>query len=185
MRKIIKFYEGLDRELFIDGQTKLAKMNTALHISCGQTIPTPTTVMLMTKMLELDKTCKVLEIGTGSGYNAAFLAEFAKQVYTVEIHKELADKAKKRLKKLGYKNIVFKTGSGINGWEKHAPYDRIVVTASAKQAPLHLLEQLTPNGILIAPAFEENMRQDLTMYVKNNKEIETYRITGVRFVPIT
>lgn len=184
MKNIIRFYENLDRKLFIDGTTEFADKNSALHIMCGQTTPTPTMVMLMVKMLELNKTCKVLEIGTGSGYNAAYLAEFAGTVYTVEIFPELSVKAQKRLEGLGYTNVYFKVDDGMKGWSKYAPFDRIVVTAAAKEEPLHLLKQLTDNGIMVSPAYTLNGRQDLIMYQKNNGIINTYRITGVQFVPI-
>lgn len=184
MRELLRFYEQLDRKIFIDGTKEFADMNSALNIECGQTTPTPTTVMLMTKMLELDRKCRVLEIGTGSGYQAAFLAKFAGDLYTVEIHPELAAKAKKRLDGLGYTNITYKAGDGSDGWPEHAPYDRIVVTAAARQEPLHLLNQLMPRGIMIAPVcFGE--RQDLMMYCRWGKSIETYRIKGVRFVSMT
>ncbi len=185
MKELIRFYEQLDRKLFIDGTKEFADMNSALHIECGQTTPTPTTVMFMTKMLELDKSCKVLEIGTGSGYNAAFLAEFSKELFTVEIIPKLMEKARNRLQRLGYTNIRYKTGDGGEGWPEYAPYDRIVVTASAEHEPVNLLEQLKPKGILISPAHNETGRQDLVMYCKDGKKIETYRIRGVRFVPMT
>jgi protein-L-isoaspartate(D-aspartate) O-methyltransferase len=185
MRDLIRFYEQLDRRIFIDGTKENADMNSALNIVCGQTTPTPTTVMLMTRMLELDKSCKVLEIGTGSGYHAAFLAQFAGELYTVEIHPELAAKARGRLEGLGYDNITYKTGDGSNGWPEYAPYDRIVVTACAAQEPRELLEQLTPTGIMIAPARTDEGRQDLVMYYKYGAEVETHRIKGVRFVPMT
>ena len=185
MKELIRFYEKLDRKLFIEGTHKNADMNSALNISCGQTTPTPTTVMLMTELLELDGQCKVLEIGTGSGYNAAFLAEFGGELYTVEIIPKLAKLAKRRLERLGYANIRYKTGDGSEGWEEHAPYDRIVVTASAEKEPVHLLSQLKPYGIMVAPSYTESGRQDLVTYCKRETVVVKYRIKGVRFVPIT
>ena len=185
MRNLIRFYEQLDRAQFLDGNTKNADMNSALNIAFGQTTPTPTTVIFMTELLGLDKCCKVLEIGTGSGYHAAFLAEFGGELFTVEIIPELSKKAKERLDKLGYANIHYKVGDGHEGWPEHAPYDRIIVTASASQEPLNLLKQLKPRGVMIAPAYTESGRQDLVMYCKVGLEIETYRIRGVKFVPLT
>lgn len=184
MKELIRFYEQLDRTLFIDGTKKFADLDRGLHIECGQVTPRPSLVLLVTKMLELDKSCKVLEIGTGSGYHAAFLAHFAGELYTVEITPELAAKARERLDGLGYTNIQYRVGDGNEGWPENAPYDRILVTASATKAPLHLLDQLKPKGILISPYFTEDGRQDLVMYCKYYDVVETYRIKGMRFVPM-
>ena len=156
-----------------------------LPIGYGQTISQPYIVALMTQSLDVNENDKVLEIGTGSGYQAAVLAELVKEVYTIEIIEELANSAEKRLKNLGYKNVKVKNADGYFGWEEFAPYDAIIVTAAANHIPPSLLEQLKDNGKLIIPLGSTLTFQTLTLVTKKGNDLETKFITGVRFVPLT
>lgn len=161
------FFHQLDRSYFIGNEYKqLAGYDTPLPIGFEQTISQPTLVLQMTAALNLDKECRILEIGTGSGYQTAFLAEFAKEVYTVERIAALSRKAEERLKTLGYGNIHFMIDDGSNGWAEFAPYDRIMVTAAARKIPEPLLEQLKPGGIMVIPIGEKG-RQDLLRIAKD------------------
>jgi len=146
------FFKKLDRSAFLEGELKqYADVDGALPIGFGQTISQPGLVVEMTYFLSPEKDSKVLEIGTGSGYQTAFLAEFSGKVFTVERIKELAEKAKLRLEGMGYKNIQYKLGDGSEGWKENAPYDRIIVTAAAREIPAELLEQLKPSGRMVIP----------------------------------
>ena len=127
---------------------------------------------------------KVLEIGTGSGYQAAVLAEIVDTVYTIEIIPELAREATARLAKLGYKNIITKTGDGYNGWKEHAPFDVIMVTAADDHIPQPLLDQLAENGRLIMPVGAPSSAQQIVLAVKKNGRIERSKLAMVRFVPL-
>ena len=175
----------LDRAFFIDGDLKkYAKMDRPLPIGCEQTISQPSLVLNMSYLLDLNKNSKVLEIGTGSGYQTAILAEFAKQVFTVERIDELAQKARERLEKLGYQNIHYLVGDGSLGWPENAPYDRIIVTAAAVKVPKELLEQLRSGGKMIIPVgpFEE---QDLKLIIKDETGLlASQSLAGVRFVEL-
>ncbi len=175
----------LDRAFFIDGDLKkYAKMDRPLPIGCEQTISQPSLVLDMSYLLDLNKNSKVLEIGTGSGYQTAILAEFAKQVFTVERIGELAQKARERLEKLGYQNIHYRVGDGSLGWPENAPYDRIIVTAAAVKVPKELLEQLRSGGKMIIPVgpFEE---QDLKLIIKDETGLlASQSLAGVRFVEL-
>lgn len=165
--ELIGFFNRLDRSLFIDGEyKKIASIDRPLPIGFGQTISQPTLVADMTYALDTDKSCNVLEIGTGSGYQAAFLAEFSKEVYTVELIPELSQKAKARLTELGYSNIHYKVGDGSEGWEEHAPYERIIVTAASGRTPSALLSQLKNGGRMIVPVGARGL-QDLILITKN------------------
>lgn len=141
------------REKFASSRfSDIAYSDNPIPIDHGQTMSQPYTVVFMTHLLDLTGKEKVLEIGTGSGYQAAILSKLAKKVYTIEVVSELADRAKKRLKKLGYKNIKIKAGSGYEGWEKHAPYDAILITAGVEgKVPKELFDQLKTGGVLVAP----------------------------------
>ena len=156
-----------------------------LPIGYGQTISQPYIVALMTQSLELEESYKVLEIGTGSGYQAAVLAGLVEKVYTIEIIKELADAAKNRLNTLEYENIEVKHADGYFGWEEKAPFDAIIVTAAANHIPPPLLQQLKDGGKLIIPLGSTLRFQTLTIITKFGNETETKFITGVRFVPLT
>lgn len=170
-KKLYEFFKKLDRSFFIDNEYKnLAHCDSALPIGHGQTISQPTLVYAMTEKLDLSKNLKVLEIGTGSGYQTAFLAEFAGKVYTVEKIEELSRKAQRRLAELGYANVEFKVGDGSEGWEEHAPYDRIIVTAAAREVPEPLAEQLGRGGKMIIPVGQRGL-QDLMMISKDDKGV--------------
>ena len=154
-------------------------------IGYGQTISQPYIVALMTDMLELEDDDTVLEIGTGSGYQTAILAELCRQVYTIEYIPALADMAKARLKRLGYDNIEAISGNGYDGWPEHAPYDGIIVTAAASHIPKPLIEQLKPGGRLVIPVGRPHLYQELTLVEKDKAgEITIKEVLGVAFVPL-
>jgi protein-L-isoaspartate(D-aspartate) O-methyltransferase len=180
---IIAFFKKLDRSFFIDNEFKeLAGLNEPLPIGYGQTISQPSLVLEMTLELELDKSCRVLEIGTGSGYQTAFLAEFADAVYTIELIPELAGSAKQKLDALGCNNIFYRIGDGSEGWREHAPYDRIIAAAAAGKMPDKLLDQLKPGGVAIAPVGPKD-HQELLRVRKNNDGLITAESLGyVTFV---
>ncbi len=158
--------------------------NGPLPIGFGQTISQPYIVALMTDLLELEAGDVVLEIGTGSGYQAAILSQLCKQVYTIEYVAELADIAKARFEKLAYNNISCRTGNGFDGWPEHAPYDAIIVTAAATQIPGPLIEQLKPGGRMVVPVGRPYQHQELMLVEKNEDgELNIRDILGVAFVP--
>ena len=162
---------------------KEAYTDHALPIECGQTISQPYIVALMTDLLQLEATSKVLEIGTGCGYQTAVLAKLVAQVYSMEIVPELAENAGIQLNSLGYQNITLKVGNGYNGWEEHAPYGRIIVTAAPKVLPNQLIEQLAEGGRMVVPI--GNYNQELVLICKTERGIEQTKVIGVRFVPMT
>jgi len=164
----------------------LAYNNQPLPIGHGQTISQPYIVALMTELLSIKSTDKALEIGTGSGYQAAILAELADQVFTIEIIDELAKRASTVLEQQGYKNITSRTGDGYYGWQEHAPFDVIVVTAAAGHVPPPLIRQLKPGGRMVIPVGSRFMVQQLVLIEKDDKgKISTRQILPVRFVPLT
>jgi protein-L-isoaspartate(D-aspartate) O-methyltransferase len=157
-----------------------------LPIGHQQTISQPYIVAFMTEVLALDPNDRVLEIGTGSGYQAAVCAEIAREVFTIEIVDALAKTARLRLQKLGYRNITVKSGDGFFGWPEQAPYDAIIGTAAAGRIPPPLLEQLKPGGRMILPVENENGFQYLVLITKDaDGRIERKRVLPVRFVPMT
>ena len=160
--------------------------NRPLPIGYGQTISQPYIVALMTDLLDVDDDDVVLEIGTGSGYQAAILAELVEKVYTIEIVRELGEQAKGRLKRLGYQIVEVRVGDGYYGWEEHAPFDGIIVTAAASHIPPPLTKQLKPGGRMIIPVGSPFMTQQL-MLVKKEKDgkIKTKQVLPVLFVPLT
>ena len=158
--------------------------NGPLPIGHGQTISQPYIVALMTDLLELDVDDTVLEIGTGSGYQAAILSQLCKQVYTIEYVPALADMAKIRFEKLGYDNIECKAGNGYDGWPEYAPFDGIIVTAAATHIPEALIEQLKPGGRMVIPVGQQYLSQELTLVEKDEDgELSIRDILGVAFVP--
>ncbi|MBN1476502.1 protein-L-isoaspartate(D-aspartate) O-methyltransferase [Candidatus Sumerlaeota bacterium] len=165
----------------------LAYADQPLPIGQGQTISQPYIVGYMTEQLELEPDDRVLEVGTGSGYQAAVLAEIASPVYTVEIIPALAQSADSRLARLGYDGIVRRQADGYYGWEEHAPFDAIIVTAAAAgQPPPPLIEQLAPGGRLICPVGTTRWSQNLILVTKDEEgAIRTRPLIGVRFVPLT
>ncbi|MEL7565004.1 MAG: protein-L-isoaspartate(D-aspartate) O-methyltransferase [Dehalobacterium sp.] len=181
--ELIDFYRTLDRSLFIDNEYKeFAHLDKPLPIGHEQTISQPSLVLEMTSKLSLEKTSKVLEIGTGSGFQTALLAEFSRMVFTVERIRELSDKAKEKLDRLGYTNIVYKVGDGSEGWSEHSPYDRIIVTAAAEKIPSELTNQLKPGGKLILPLGPRGRQELLLITKKINGEIQEDSLGKVTFV---
>jgi protein-L-isoaspartate(D-aspartate) O-methyltransferase len=160
--------------------------NRPLPIGYGQTISQPYIVALMTDLLDVDEDDVVLEIGTGSGYQAAILAELVKKVYTIEIVRELGEQAKGRFKRLGYQKVEVRVGDGYYGWEENAPFDGIIVTAAASHVPPPLIKQLKSGGRMIIPVGSPFMTQQL-MLVKKEKDgtIRTEQVLPVIFVPLT
>ena len=166
-KKVLDAMGKIPRHLFVDDYLKdRAYADHPLPIGEGQTISQPYVVALMTEALKLKPTDRVLEIGTGSGYQAAVLAEIVKEVYTIEIRKSLAEKADKRLKDLNYKNIKVKYADGYLGWEEFAPFDAIILTASANHIPPPLIRQLKEGGRLIIPLGSTVYYQTLTLATK-------------------
>jgi len=164
----------------------VAYKNQPLPIGYGQTISQPYIVALMTELLSVKSTDKALEIGTGSGYQAAILAELADQVFTIEIIEELAKRASIVLGQQGYNNIKTRTGDGYYGWQEHAPFDVIVVTAASGYIPPPLIRQLKPGGRMVIPVGSRFMIQQLVLVEKDDKgKVTTRQILPVRFVPLT
>ena len=160
--------------------------NRPLPIGYDQTISQPSLVAMMTDLLALPEDCHVLEIGTGSGYQAAILAEFCSSVHSIEIVQPLARQAGELLERLGYDNVAVKSGDGFAGWPEHAPYDGIIVTAAAEQAPEPLLAQLRPGGRLVIPLGEAGGYQELVVIDKAaDGSLSRQPIFPVRFVPFT
>lgn len=183
--KVLEVMGKLPRHLFVDeDRKKVAYEDVPIPIGEGQTISQPYVVALMTQSLELKGDEKVLEIGTGSGYQAAVLAEIVHRVYTIEIRPIMAARAERRLDGMGYKNIMVKNADGYFGWEEYAPYDAIIVTAAVNHIPPPLLEQLKDNGKLILPLGSTAYYQTLSLVNKNNSEMSITHITSVRFVPL-
>jgi len=163
-----------------------AYANHPLPIGHGQTISQPYIVALMTDLVNPEEGDVVLEIGTGSGYQAAVLAKLVKKVYSIEIIEPLAKSASERLDRLGYENVETRLGDGYYGWEEHAPFDAIVVTAAASHVPPPLIQQVKPGGRMIIPVGGRFMLQYLLLIEKAiDGEIVTRQITAVRFVPLT
>jgi len=160
-----------------------AYADSPLPIGHDQTISQPYIVAYMTEALELEATHRVLEIGTGSGYQAAVLGELAKEVYTIEIVAPLAERAKQTLSKLGYKNVHVRTGNGYLGWPEQAPFDRVMVTAAPDEVPPALVEQLKVGGLMAIPVGVGV--QELRVLRRTASGLETLRTLPVRFVPMT
>ena len=184
---VLRAMETVPRHEFVpDESQRLAYADRALPIGFGQTISQPLIVAYMTEVLGVEKGHKVLEIGTGSGYQAAVLAEITDRVYTVEIIGELAVTARRRLNRLGYTGVEVLNDDGYYGWEKHAPYDRIIVTAAAGHVPPPLVDQLVAGGRIIIPIGGIYQTQNLTLIRKGaDGEITTEQLLPVRFVPFT
>lgn len=183
--KVIAAMSVTPREKFIPASyVNYAYENWPLPIGYDQTISQPYIVALMTDLLELEADDIVLEIGTGSGYQAAILSQLCKQVYSIEYVAELARTAKARLESLGYKNVETRAGNGYNGWIEHAPYDGIIVTAAATRIPGPLLEQLKPGGRMVIPVGRQYMYQELVLVEKSEDgKIKQKEVLGVSFVP--
>jgi len=167
-------------------QQRYAYDNRPLSIGLGQTISQPFIVALMTDLLELNPAHSVLEVGTGSGYQAAVLAELAREVYTIEIVEPLAKQAAARLAALGYRNVTVRSGDGYRGWPEQAPFDAIIVTAGALEVPPVLVQQLKPGGKLVIPVGPQSSVQQLRVIEKDaSGKATTREVLAVRFVPLT
>jgi len=184
---VLKAMRIVPRHAFVrQSEQRVAYIDSPLPIGYDQTISQPYIVGFMTEALQLDPNSKVLEIGTGSGYQAAVCAEIAKEVYTIEIVKELAKISKERLKELGYPNVFAKAGDGFFGWPEHAPFDAIIGTAAAGRVPEPLIEQLKPGGRMILPVGGPRDFQYLVIITKDDKgKLDKRKVMPVRFVPMT
>jgi protein-L-isoaspartate(D-aspartate) O-methyltransferase len=184
--RVLRALEQVPRERFVgEGQQALAFADQALPIDCGQTISQPYVVAAMTEALDIKPQHKVLEIGTGSGYQAAILAHLAKLVISVERYRTLAEQARVRLASLGLANVTVLVGDGTEGARDYGPFDRIMVTAAASTIPDSLVAQLTPGGILVAPIGPQHGVQMLTRYEKTAEgRLAGDELMAVRFVPL-
>lgn len=181
-KEITAYFEKMDRSFFMDVNKEFAGLDEALPIGYEQTISQPSLVLEMTVALDLRPDSKVLEIGTGSGFQTALLAEFSKTVYTVERIEALHVRAKERLAEAGFANIMFHLGDGSLGWREHAPYDRIMVTAAASDVPSELVGQLANNGKMIIPVGGP-LAQELRLIAKDGHgELSSTVLNKVIFV---
>ena len=179
--------ERVPREAFVPETFQdQAYENMALPIGSGQTISQPAVVAFMTQGLDVGPRMRVLEIGTGSGYQAAILAKLCRRLYSIERHKELLSTAEEKFRELRINNITAKAGDGTLGWPEQAPFDRIIVTAAAtREIPRTLIDQLAPDGIMIAPMGDTARDQHLYKFTFDEaREIQTERMWPVRFVPL-
>lgn len=183
--KVLKAMLKVPRHLFVDKSLwDSAYGDHPLPIGYGQTISQPYIVALMTEALKLKGDEKVLEIGTGSGYQSAILAEITRKVYTVEIIKDLVDKAKERLRSLGYSYVKVKWDDGYNGWEEYAPYDAIIVTCAPDHVPPPLIKQLKDGGRMVIPVGPPGAYQTLWLIEKIEGKLKFTDLGGVLFVPL-
>ena len=188
--RVLSAMETIPRNVFVDQPFETqAYANTALPIACGQTISQPYVVAFATQALDVDPKHRVLELGTGSGYQAAVLSPLCRMVYTVERHKPLLTQAEERFKKLRLTNIVTRHGDGLKGWPETAPFDRILLSAAVPEVPQTLIDQLKPAGILVAPVGGDALAargvfQSLTKIVKGEHGITRENLLPVMFVPM-
>jgi protein-L-isoaspartate(D-aspartate) O-methyltransferase len=183
--RLLGALERVPRDLFVPvAFHDQAFSNTALPIGFGQTVSQPLVVALMTQALELGDRMKILEIGTGSGYQAAVLAHLARRVYSIERHRELLREAEARFKQLGLHNITTQLGDGSKGWPAQAPFDRIIVTAAADSIPEALTSQLAPGGIMVAPVGRQGQDQVLLRIRRTEDGLKTEPLGATRFVPL-
>jgi len=183
--RVLEVMGRVPRHRFIPLDNPWAYGDTPLPIGSGQTISQPYMVALMSQSLEISPTDRVLEIGTGSGYQAAVLAGLAREVYTVEIIPELARRAERVLGDLGYANVMIRCCDGYQGWPDAAPFDAIMITARAGRIPPPLLDQLKPGGRLVMPLGETGAVQELTLVTKSGAGLIREELCPVRFVPMT
>jgi len=186
-KRVLDAMKEVPRHKFVPGfQQANAYGNYPLSIGSGQTISQPLIVAHMTELLEIEPGDRILEIGTGSGYQAAVLSELTPYIFTIEIIEKLGLRAKKVLNNLGYKTIKVKIGDGYFGWEEFAPYDGIIVTCAPEEIPAPLIDQLRPGGRIVIPVGKEGWIQNLVVVKKSkNGKISEKKLYGVRFVPMT
>ena len=184
---VVAAMQKVERHLFVPAsQVMSAYLNRPLPIGYGQTISQPLIVAMMTELMQVKDSDRILEIGTGSGYQAAVLGEIAKSVYSIEIIHPLGEQAAKRLKSLGYDNVHVRIGDGYYGWPEVSPFDAIIVTAAASHVPPALLKQLKPGGRILIPLGMHFMTQYLMLIEKQmDGSVTSRQILPVRFVPFT
>lgn len=182
---VLRAMDEVPRERFVDaGFLRSAYADQALPIACGQTISQPYVVAYMTEHLAVQPQHRVLEVGTGSGYQAAVLSRLAREVVTIERYRTLADQAQERLRSLGYDNVDVVVGDGFTGVPGRAPYDRIIVTAAAEIVPEIVLDQLAENGVMILPLGSQDGSQHLIKLTKSQTGTRRENLIPVRFVPM-
>jgi protein-L-isoaspartate(D-aspartate) O-methyltransferase len=182
---VLRAMDEVPRENFVElRDLPAAYADQALPIACGQTISQPYVVAYMTQHLQLQPQHRVLEIGTGSGYQAAILSRLAREVVTVERYRKLAETARQRLQTLGFTNVEVVVGDGLSGVPERAPYDRIIVTAAAEEIPEALIGQLAEGGVLLLPLGPHAGIQSLTKLTKTNEGVRREELITVRFVPL-
>jgi len=182
---VLRAMDEVPREHFVDKPfLSSAYADQALPIACGQTISQPYVVAYMTEQLEVQREHRVLEIGTGSGYQAAILSQLAGEVITVERYRTLAETARKALAELGYDNVNVLVGDGLNGVPEHAPYDRIIVTAAAETIPEKLVEELAKGGIMVLPLGAHHGPQRIVKLIRGEDGVTQQELIWVRFVPL-
>jgi protein-L-isoaspartate(D-aspartate) O-methyltransferase len=183
--RVLGALERIPREMFVPATfADQAYENIALPIGRGQTVSQPLVVARMTEALEIGARHKVLEIGTGSGYQAAVLARLCRRLYSIERHRELLREAEQRLVKLRIHNVTVRFGDGTKGWPEQAPFDRIIVTAAAPELPAVLADSLTIGGVLVAPVGDNRRDQQLLRIRRNESGFTTEELGAVRFVPL-
>jgi protein-L-isoaspartate(D-aspartate) O-methyltransferase len=183
--RVLAALRRVPRHLFLPaGSRGAAYEDHPVGIGHDQTMSQPYMVAFMTELLELRGTERVLEIGTGSGYQSAVLAELCASVYSVERIGELADHARAALRDLGYRNVQVRTGDGSEGWPEHAPFDRILVTAAAPAVPAALIEQVGDNGLIVVPVGDMMGTQELVIVRKVGSRVDIRESIGCRFVPL-
>ena len=183
--RVLAVMTAIPREVFVSSTfVERAYDNMALPIGFGQTISQPLVVAAMTQALDVGPRMKVLEIGTGSGYQAAILAKLCRRLYTIERYKVLAKDAEKRLLDLRIHNVVYHVGDGTKGWPPQAPFDRIIVTAAAGDMPIALIEQLAVGGIMLVPVGDDPVNQTVERVVRTEEGYTREPIMPVRFVPL-
>jgi protein-L-isoaspartate(D-aspartate) O-methyltransferase len=182
---VLRALDAVPREHFVSGEfEEAAYADQALPIACGQTISQPYVVAYMTEQLSVAAQHRVLEVGTGSGYQAAILSRLAREVVSIERYRTLADTARSRLAALGYHNVEVRFGDGLAGAPDCAPFDRIIVTAAADTIPDALVEQLAEGGIMILPLGPHTGAQQLVKLTKQDGKLQREDLIGVRFVPL-
>ncbi|MDF3073135.1 MAG: Protein-L-isoaspartate carboxylmethyltransferase [Alphaproteobacteria bacterium] len=183
--RVLAAIERIPREEFVlPTFADQAYENLALPIGHGQTISQPYVVAFMTQALQVEEKMKVLEVGTGSGYQAAVLSKMCRRLYTIERYRPLAEDSEKRLQHLRCHNVVVRVADGTKGWREQAPFDRIIVTAAGREVPPLLLEQLGDNGVLVMPMGPDPLNQSIMRLKKTERGIERESLLPVRFVPL-
>ncbi|MEH6631952.1 MAG: protein-L-isoaspartate(D-aspartate) O-methyltransferase [Halopseudomonas aestusnigri] len=183
--EVLSAIERIPREAFVPGPFQdQSYENMALPIGRGQTLSQPQVVAMMTQALSLNKRMKVLEVGTGSGYQASILSRLCRRVYTIERYKELLSEAEERFTELRLHNVTTKLGDGYKGWKEQAPFERIIITAAPQEIPEALLEQLAIGGILVLPLGSQGNNQELIRITRTEHGFDQENLGGVRFVPL-